>query len=174
MVIGSVQLGSAPEMESLLFGSPVDYVTRAIVHLSRQPGLMGETFHLSAPRPARWSDIFEHLRAAGYALRALPFHEWRAELVRAVEAGRENALAQVADLLDDDETADRREAEIRRVDCRNALRGLAGASIHAPPFGGELLDGYLAELVRTGALPAPPHARRAGAVASVHTHGEQR
>jgi phthiocerol/phenolphthiocerol synthesis type-I polyketide synthase E len=174
MVIGCVQLGSAPEMESLLFGSPVDYVTRALVHLSRQPRLLGGSFHLSAPRPARWSDIFAHLRAAGYALDALPFEAWRAELVRAVEAGEENALAQVADLLDTGDTRDRPEADIRRVDCRNALSGLAGASIDAPPFAGALLDGYLAELVRTGVLPAPPHARRAEAVASAHTHGEER
>jgi phthiocerol/phenolphthiocerol synthesis type-I polyketide synthase E len=174
MVIGCVQLGSAPEIDTLLFGAPVDYVTRALVHLSRQPGLPGGNFHLSAPGAARWSDIFAHLRAAGYALDPLPFDTWRAELVRAVEAGRENALAQVADLLDDDDTGEGREGEIRRVDCANALRGLAGTSIDAPPFSGELLDGYLAELVRTGVLPAPPHARRTGAVASVHTHGEER
>ena len=174
MVIGSVQLGAAPQMDSLLFGSPVDYVTRAIVHLSRQPGLLGGNYHLSSPHAARWSDIFAHVRAAGYALDSLPFGEWRTQLVRAVEAGAENALAQVADLLNDDEGADRRETEIRRVDCGNALRGLAGAAIHCPPFGGELLDGYLAELVRTGDLPAPPRARRAEALASVHNHGEER
>jgi thioester reductase-like protein len=171
MIIGSVQLGSAPEMDSLLFGAPVDYVTRALVHLSRQPGLLGGTFHLAAPRAARWSDIFDHLRAAGYALDSLPFAEWRAELVRAVEAGRENALAQVADLLDDGAGAVDREAEIRRVDCGNTRRGLAGASIDCPPFG-ELLDGYLAELVRTGALPAPP-TRAARAHALPYTHVEK-
>jgi phthiocerol/phenolphthiocerol synthesis type-I polyketide synthase E len=174
MVIGCVQLGSAPETDTLLFGAPVDYVTRALVHLSRQPELLGGTFHLAAPRAARWSGIFAHLRAAGYALDALPFGAWRAALVRAVEAGRENALAQVADLLDDGDATDRREAEIRRVDCRNARQGLAGAGIDAPPFAGELLDGYLAELVRAGHLPAPPHARRAGATAPVLTHGEER
>jgi thioester reductase-like protein len=174
MVIGCVQLGSAPEIDSLLFGAPVDYVTRALVHLSRQPGLLGRTFHLSAPHAARWSDIFDHLRAAGYALDALPFAAWRAELVRAVEAGRENALAQVADLLDSGDARDRPEAEIRRVDCANARHGLEGTAIDAPPFAGELLDGYLAELVRTGDLPAPPRAPRAEALASVHTHGEER
>ena len=156
MVIGSVQLGSAPQLDFPLFGAPVDYVARAIVHLSREPEALGGNFHLVAPEAVRWSDLFEHLRAAGYPLEALPFAEWRAELMRAAGTSTENALYPVVHLLDRDDLFARGEAEMRRVDCRNALRGLAGSAVVCPPLRGELLDGYLAELVRGGFLPAPP------------------
>jgi thioester reductase-like protein len=47
-----VQLGSAPDIDIRDNIVPVDYVSKAIVHLSQQEESLGKTFHLVHPKPS--------------------------------------------------------------------------------------------------------------------------
>lgn len=76
MLIGSIQASRAPDVKSPMDMTPVDFVSQAMVYLSRQPGSLGKVFHLLNPRPINWSSIFDMVIAAGYPLKKLPFSAW--------------------------------------------------------------------------------------------------
>jgi thioester reductase-like protein len=155
---GCVELGSVPEAGTQVDVVPVDYVTRAIVHLSRRADSFGRAFHLVNPRTLGWAEALGWLTRAGYALRRLSYNEWREELERHPEnylytllpvlpakgAGEQLALQETP-------------APAREVvfDTTNTAAALGGTGIECPPVGVELLDTYLTYLVESGFLDAP-------------------
>jgi thioester reductase-like protein len=66
------RLRSAPDVEFALDIAPVDYVARAIVHVSRRPEAMGRTFHVCGAGPTRFADLAAWIEACGSPLRRLP------------------------------------------------------------------------------------------------------
>lgn len=76
MLIGCIQAGFAPDIRNLMDMTPVDFVSDAMVYLSRQPGSLGQVFHLLNPTPIHWSDIFDRVIEAGYPVKKLPFNAW--------------------------------------------------------------------------------------------------
>ena len=157
---GCVQLGAVPETSEELDLAPVDWVSRAIVHLSRRRSSLGTVFHLFNPEPSPLSALFDALATLGYALRRLPYRAWRSELVASVEQGRENALAAFMPLLaprDEGATANAEASAFAkaRFDDRNTRRGLAGSGIRCPPVAGEQLRASIEYLAETGFLQPP-------------------
>lgn len=57
MLKGCIQMGSVPERDAMVNLIPVDFVSKAIVHLSRQEESIGKTFHLVNPNPSHWSEV---------------------------------------------------------------------------------------------------------------------
>jgi hypothetical protein len=126
---GVVQLGAYPlptteeddEQRTGMNLAPVDFVARAIVHLSLQRGAavgrgVGDgsvtktvpTYHFVNYNHARketfllWSEVVDHLLSFGYAdqLEGLPYSEWRQRLMRAVDntkAGQGSAVTHEGD-----------------------------------------------------------------------------
>ncbi|MFJ1639049.1 amino acid adenylation domain-containing protein [Streptomyces sp. NPDC088256] len=93
-----VQLGSAPPARQLRTDLlPVDFVSRAMVLLSRQED--HPTYHLFHPEGADFAVVHEAIRKAGYPLEVVPDDEWFAALERAAESGAANALAAVVPLF---------------------------------------------------------------------------
>jgi thioester reductase-like protein len=76
MLIGSIHAGRAPDVKSPMDMTPVDFVSQAMVYLSRQPESLGKVFHLLNPRPITWSSIFDMVIEAGYPVKKLPFSAW--------------------------------------------------------------------------------------------------
>ncbi|TDD73673.1 thioester reductase domain-containing protein, partial [Actinomadura rubrisoli] len=84
----------APDLDVQLNMVPVDYVARAIVHLSTITagtiGTDGEgriaapagggVYHLANPRPARLATMVDRLRAHGHRIRQVPAHRWNQAL----------------------------------------------------------------------------------------------
>jgi hypothetical protein len=64
----------------------VDYVSRGIVQLSLGQDAVGEVFHLVNRERVPLRDVWAWMRAAGYALQALPYDQWRAQFM--AQAGR--------------------------------------------------------------------------------------
>src|SRR5258706_5050922 len=58
-----------PAVDASLDLLPVDYVARAIVHLSRRPESRGQVFHLFNHQPMSWERFGDWLRGEGYELR---------------------------------------------------------------------------------------------------------
>jgi len=93
MIRGCIQLGSAPSLGSLpLELMPVDFVSRSIVQLSRNPQLLGKPFNLVSQEPITWDQMFEVIRSSGYAIQQAPYREWL-DMLRA--APLENSLLQM-------------------------------------------------------------------------------
>jgi thioester reductase-like protein len=132
--------GKVPNLDTMVNLAPVDYVSRALVHLSRQRGSAGKVFHLVNPHPAHCDELIEWVRSSGYPLERMSYRRWRAELLdfaRLISGDGLDALLVLAvELLP--ESAIR----IPEFDCRNTLDGLAGTSILCPPLISELLVAY--------------------------------
>src|SRR5262249_4062818 len=63
-----IMSGLAPVIEQELLFTPVDYVSKAIVSLSRQTASLGKTFHLVSSTPLDSEELAGMIRAAGYSL----------------------------------------------------------------------------------------------------------
>ncbi len=101
MVRGCIQLESWPVLpwDEAIEMTPVDYVSRAIVALSRRKASYGQAFHLFNPSPIKASDIVAWTNALGFVMRETPYLEWRARLDALLEAGEEHTLTPIAPLL---------------------------------------------------------------------------
>lgn len=162
VIKGCVQFGSVPDVESMVDLTPVDYVSKAIIHLSRQRESLNKVFHLANPRPTYWSQIVNWIRSFGYPLRQLPVDEWQAEVLNQNGYLTGNALYSRLPLLADRMLEDGISGEqqfpkvfMPHYDCRQTLEGLEGTSIECPPVDAKLLDTYLAYFVESGFLHAP-------------------
>ncbi|MBW4490244.1 MAG: amino acid adenylation domain-containing protein [Trichocoleus desertorum ATA4-8-CV12] len=161
LIIGCVQLGSAPEGEMPIDFIPVDYVSQAIVHLSLQPTALGQAFHLVTPHPLSAEQLIHKIRSLGYPLQRLPYSEWRSQLLEIAQHQPDHPLYPLIPMFPPAKEAASSTATLE-FDCRNTLAGLAGTSIHCPSISDSLLDTYFAYLIQNGHLtppvPAPAHA----------------
>lgn len=158
LIKSCLRLGAVPDLNTLEDLTPVDYVSQALVHISRQPASLGSTFHLVNPHPARLGDIVEAIRSFGYALQAIPFQEWQAQLVDMVASRTEDPLFPLLSLFSNGAWSERvrsRQANMGRYDCQNTLRALANSPITCSPVSRELVHTYLSHFVRVGYLDAP-------------------
>lgn len=87
-----VKLGFAPDWKFPLDVSPVDYVSKAIVCLSKQEDSLGKAFHLTNPSdsPATFSEVVEWLNQLGHLVKPLSVDNW---LVRVLEAKEDSKNA---------------------------------------------------------------------------------
>ncbi|MEV4630891.1 amino acid adenylation domain-containing protein [Micromonospora sp. NPDC049523] len=155
-----VQLGAVPEIpDDHADLAPVDYVGRAIGHLSRQPGYRNDDFHYYNNHTISFADLAGALSGFGYPVELVPYDRWRSALL----ARPDVALAPFTPLFG--EQAPRRTQP--RFDCTRTEAALAPAGITCPPADPALVHTYLAWYVRTGFLAPPP----GGHTDSGSTHG---
>ncbi|KAF2497307.1 putative NRPS-like enzyme [Lophium mytilinum] len=77
LIVESIQLGYAPDVEGWRAEmTPVDFVSKAIIHLSCQTDIEQVVFHLGDPDPVDTKDVFEDLKELGYSTQRLSFDEW--------------------------------------------------------------------------------------------------
>jgi thioester reductase-like protein len=154
-----IELGRAPDLDfEKADMTPVDFVSKAIVHLSRQHESVGKTFHLVNPHPIHMREIVTWIRSFGYQLRQVPYDHWLAELLDPARHSRDDAIYSLVPLFSLS-VSDKVPTMVRRMpalDCRNTLNGLAGTSIVCPPIDGEVFTTYLSYIVRSGFLDPPP------------------
>lgn len=157
LIKGIIQLGSAPDLIHSVNMTPIDYASKAIVHLSLQADLLGQAFHIVNPQTLYWNEMVELIEKSGYPMRLLPYDEWQSELFNACNA-QDNALTPMRSLF-----AERFRNQMtylesflmtsRSFDCENTLKGLKGTSITCPPVDAKLLQTYLSFFNNSGFLP---------------------
>jgi thioester reductase-like protein len=144
---GSLQLGAVPEMELEIEMSPVDFVSRALVHLSLEEGAAGRVYHL-VNRPTRWSDLLDWIDLSGEPLSRLPLAGWQEELRRAAESSSDNALFPLLPVLAGEEGP---AVSQPRVEAPATLAALASGHVTCPSLDARLLGLYLAGLASRAA-----------------------
>ena len=157
---GFIQLESAPELDLSLNLTPVDYVSRAIVHLSQQQTSLGKAFHLVNPQPLHLSQLVTEIKTFGYPIQQITHDKWQAALLNADP--QENALNPLSSLF----TEKRSSAQLTYVerlwlasqtfDCHNTISGLAGTTINCPLVDANLLRRYFSYFIQNEFLQ-PPH-----------------
>jgi len=158
MAKGCLQMGSFPDVEYMMDMSPVDYVSQAIVYLSRQKESIGRAFHLQHPQPAPLKVLVDWIRSFGYSVEMIPYEKWQAELINNVSSV-DNPLYTLRPFLlerwsDEQLTIPDLYLQARRphISCQDTLHALAGSSIACPTIDSQLFMTYTAYLIQSGFL----------------------
>lgn len=162
---GCILLGEYPDFDIDITLIPVDYLTRAVVHLSQQEKSWGRAFHFFNPAPIPWRSLMSILQSLGYPMQEVSFTHWTDSLKH--HASR--ATEQSAELQ-------KFYAHLRLAmiaphflfykrppfDASYTLEGLAGSGIVCPPVDKTLISTYIAFWQKRGFLPAPAVQQAAG------------
>jgi amino acid adenylation domain-containing protein/thioester reductase-like protein len=141
-----IQLKSAPEMNTTVEITPVDYFTKALINLSQQPESLGKAFHLINSHSAPWSQFINCIRSLGYPLQQLSYEDWQAELLRNTQLSADNALYSAISLAEDNTSSKSNATSSLKFDCQNTLNGLADTTIRWPEVDDKLLQAFFANL----------------------------
>ncbi|MEL6165115.1 MAG: SDR family oxidoreductase, partial [Cyanobacteria bacterium J06628_3] len=77
LIKGCIQMGIAPQMDGVVDNlTPVDFVSKAIIHLSQQKETLGKAFHLLNPRSTSMNELFKLIPTLGYPLEQVPYQKW--------------------------------------------------------------------------------------------------
>jgi thioester reductase-like protein len=77
LIVESIRIGYAPQVEGWRAEmTPVDFVSKSIIHLSTQIQADQTIFHLGDPNPVNTRSVFENLKDLGYPTQPLPWDEW--------------------------------------------------------------------------------------------------
>jgi thioester reductase-like protein len=87
-----IQLQIAPILTHAIDITPVDFVSQAIVNLSKKTAYGGKTFHLISKDLITWNELFDHVRTLGYHLELRTWESWRYELLARTQNDPQNAL----------------------------------------------------------------------------------
>lgn len=158
MIKGCIQMGCFPDVEYMIDMSPVDYVSKAIVYLSRQKEAMGKAFHLQHPQPVSFKKLVEWMRSFGFPIQLIPYDQWQAQLINNVSSV-ENPLYMLRPFLlerwsQEQLTIPDLYLQARRpiISCQDTLDALAGSSIVCPPIDSQLFMTYSSYLIESGFL----------------------
>ncbi|MBN3924565.1 thioester reductase domain-containing protein [Nostoc sp. NMS4] len=158
MTKGCLQMGSFPDVDYMLDMSPVDYVSKAIVYLSRQKESIGKAFNLQHPQPVSLKILVDWIRSFGYSVEMIPYEKWQSELINNVSSV-DNPLYTLRPFLlerwsDEQLTIPDLYLQARRphISCQDTLHALAGSSIVCPPIDSQLFMTYTAYLIQSGFL----------------------
>ncbi|SDD13130.1 thioester reductase domain-containing protein [Actinokineospora iranica] len=155
---GLLESGAVPRrLAGVVHMVPVDYVSSAIVHLSRREDTANRTFHLYNRQDQTFAEFVGHLRSAGYDL---PEVDWDTWLGR-VRADRANAIVPLLDSFTGMNQVPGR-ATYPPIDVSDTERALSGTGVECPPVDRELFDKYIDFFVRAGYFPSPAGSGQAG------------
>lgn len=155
---GCLQAGVAPSDVDTAFDLvPVDYVSAAVVELSRRPPSAGRTFHIAGERPLRMDTAVARLRALGHTVRDVPAADWLA----ATEADPGNAAFPLLAAMAAETRGGGSEGSAL-FDAGDTRRALEGTGIVCRDIDDQLFRTYVEYFTRTGFLPPPAVARAGG------------
>jgi thioester reductase-like protein len=153
MINGCIQMGIVPEMKALLNIVPVDYVSKAIVHLSRQQEISGQAFYIVNPEPMEWIQLVNWMESIGYSLQKVPYQVWYERLSQLVKYDSVHSLAPFVGIL--------RYHFVQKLlgkfqfKSENTINELNSNCIVCPPVNEELLKTYFSYFIQSGYLKPP-------------------
>lgn len=155
LIQGCIELGSIPDKDIIEDLTPVDFVSKAIVHLSQQKKSIGKNFHLISPHTIQSSELIKSIREFGYSLKQVPYEQWQVQLLDEVANSLDNPLSPLLTVFAEKEFSKTSNSAMLRFDCQNTLIGLAGTPINYPHVDAKLFSMYISYFIHSGLLEAP-------------------
>ena len=153
IIKGCIQLGSAPELNWTIDMTPVDYQSKTIIYLSRQPESLGQNFHPLNPQPIKWEQIVNWIKSFGYEVEQVPYSVWKDRLFEQAKSINDNILYRFVPIF-----ANHKIDELfrqRQWGCQNTLKALADTDIVCPPLDQKYFITLLSYFIRSTFLKAP-------------------
>ncbi|MCC3771252.1 thioester reductase domain-containing protein, partial [Streptomyces sp. UNOC14_S4] len=155
---GLIQAGAVPDdLAGEVHAVPVDYVSSAIVAISREAANTGRTYHLYNRSGLSFTRFAEHLRSAGYPLEELDRGTWRER----VAADADNAMSPLLEAFEAMVSASG--SFYPPFDTSDTEEALRGTGVRCPEFSTELFGKYVEFFVEEGWFPRPAGDRTASA-----------
>ncbi|MFT0174411.1 amino acid adenylation domain-containing protein [Paraburkholderia mimosarum] len=142
-----IRLGTIPDLHELREGlTTVDYMTRAIAHISRNPAALTKKFNLihsdkSNLTLKQFFSLLEPLVGATFDI--VPFAEWLSKWKDDRDAPLYPLLSLFRDNMCDGRSSLELYQDTYRWDCKNVTGFLKGSGIEEPTFNEEELSRYL-------------------------------
>ncbi|MCQ9641268.1 amino acid adenylation domain-containing protein [Chryseobacterium sp. WG14] len=157
LVKNCVEFQSYPALTELREGLiTVDYMTKAMAHITKNKEAVGKKFNLIASPETNLTleDFFGLLKKYyPFSLKALPYKEWRKQW----EDNSKNRLYPLTSLFKDNMHEGLSTVELYQNtyiwDCSNVIQFLEGSGIKEPVFDKNMLDSYLKYLE----IPTPSY-----------------
>lgn len=153
IIKGCIQLGSMPNLDVQMNLSPCDYVSQAIVYLSKQSASLGKAFHLCNPESLSLKKMAKYICSLGYPVELVSYDEWRSQLVNHPDASANALYPLISTFVEGNSNSNQQAAiPIQKYDCQNTITGLANSAIACPPVDAELFAIYISYLRQVGVL----------------------
>ncbi|MCL2643088.1 MAG: thioester reductase domain-containing protein [Candidatus Bathyarchaeota archaeon] len=145
-IVGCIQMSAAPDIDIRLPLTPVDYVSDAIIHISRQTKATGKCFNLTNKNTTNFKTICKFTKKAGYKLEILPYTEWTKKLT--TYTIEENALSILTRLFTDkrkngENLTERYGNRQAHIDTTNTDTLLKNSNIKCSPIDEKTFHNYL-------------------------------
>jgi thioester reductase-like protein len=147
-----VLLGSVPDLDVMVNIVPVDFVSAAIVHISKDPRNLARIYHLDNPEPLHFSKLADWLTNQGLQPRIVSFDDWRAELFRRIPEMPSDGWEPYLPLL---EEVEEKQVFMPEFDLSNTLMRLEGSGIRCHSVDEQLFTAYLKYFLPRGFLLKP-------------------
>lgn len=155
LFVESIQLGYAPDVQGWRAEmTPVDFVSKAIIHLASQTQAKQLVFHLGDPDPVDCKVVFDDLEKVGYPTQRLGWDEWVALWTEKRGSARGGDGAFTIDIL----RSGMPSVDFLRgiVVLDNAQTRPFRAIVERPKVDSVLLETYARHWFARGWLPRPP------------------
>ncbi len=153
LIIGCVQLGSVPDIDIRENIVPVDYVSKAIVHLSKQEESLGKTFHLVHPQTLHSNTLIDHIRSWDYSIEQISYDQWREKLLNVTQDSLDHPLYSLVPFFPARQAHEESSnSGFIQLDNQNVINGLVDTSITCPSLDNKLLNVYFSYLIKQSYL----------------------
>ncbi len=78
--VSAIQMQGIPLAAYRFHMTPVDYVAKAMVYISRNRECFGHAFNLINPQDQGFATVIQYIRNCGYQVRYIPFRVWKRRL----------------------------------------------------------------------------------------------
>ena len=146
LTAASVSSGQLPSLELAVDMAPVDYVAKAIFHISAQPELLGTSFHLRNPKPLAYDDLIDWFDEIGFPVEIVPFERWRQGLKAIAGQDVDGLWSMYLPLIEEIAEA---QVFLPAISTERTSAALHGADINCPPVDPGLLTTYLSYFAQT-------------------------
>jgi amino acid adenylation domain-containing protein/thioester reductase-like protein len=154
MLKGCLQMGLAPDIKAMLNLVPVDFVSQAIVFLSRQHDSSSQAFHIVNPEPIAWKQTIDRVKMMGYSIELVSYEVWYSRLLKLAAQSSDNILIPLVGLFANQSFVQKLLGAFN-FDARETLNGLADHSIICPRIDDRLLHTYFSYFNQSGFLSLP-------------------
>jgi thioester reductase-like protein len=147
LVKGCLEMRIVPDINMEDNLTPVDYVSKMIVHLSGQKESLGKAFHLVNPESTKIKDLFHLIRSLGYPVQIIPVEQWHSEILLQSQISDADNLRFLSHIIPKNEVDKSHESQI---DYENTINGLGNTNLMYPVLDQKLLKTYISYFIGSG------------------------
>ncbi len=158
LMVSMIQMKGIPLANYSFHMTPVDYVAKAIIYISRKEECFGHAFNLVNPKPQSLRFVARAIHKCGYPIHHIPFLVWKKRIKQADT--KDNAMVLLECLF---ESGNERNNNVlwhffgkeSVYDQSNVERLLFGSGISCSPVDQKRIAAYLRHFIATGAIEKP-------------------